>query len=463
MDARQIQKLRPMLNKFLRQFGDCFGRSEPVEHLRTYVTGQLSDLPRKSLEPIADAAGEAPRNLQQFLSRHAWDEERMRDILQQRVARHHGHPVSIGVIDDTGHPKKGNKTPGVQRQWCGNTGKVDNCVVTVHLGYTAGSFRCLLDGEPFLPEGWANDRKRCRKAHIPDDVIYRPKWEIALAIWERAVANGVRFEWMTADAGYGEVPSFLFRLDDRGQRYVIEVPCYFTGWLAKPPVLQKQHHHPLSGPPRRYPRLKAKSLPASAVRDLLRHSPILRKVAWEKFYLKDTGKGPMVWEAKAAPFYLKRDGLPTWPHWLIVARNVENHEELKYFISNAPAGTPVEALLHVAFSRWSVERCFEDEKGDLGLSHFEVRTWRSLRRHLILTAVSHWFLAEVHEQWRGEKSGTDGLPGPHGHLGAGPVALDDRAGESDVPGAGGGDPHADPGSSGARPPQPRQNQTPAAA
>ena len=191
MDARQIQQLRPMLNKFLRQFDDCFGRSEPVEHLRTYVTGQLSDLPRKSLEPIADAAGERPRNLQQFLSLHAWDEERMRDRLEQIVARDHGHPVSIGVIDDTGHPKKGDKTPGVQRQWCGNTGKVDNCVVTVHLGYTAGGFRCLLEGEPFLPEGWANDRDRCREAHIPDEVTHRPKWQIAWAMWEHAVANGV--------------------------------------------------------------------------------------------------------------------------------------------------------------------------------------------------------------------------------------------------------------------------------
>ena len=462
MDARQIQRLRPMLNQFLRQFDDCFGRSEPVEHLCTYVTGQLSDLPRKSLEPIADAVGLRPRTLQQFLALHAWDEERMRNLLQQRVARDHGHPVSIGVIDDTGHPKKGDKTPGVQRQGCGNTGKVDNCVVTVHLGYTAGSFRCLLDGEPFLPEEWAGDRTRCREAHIPDDVTYRPKWEMALAMWERAVANGVRFEWLAADAGYGEIPAFLFRLDDRGQRYVVEVPSTFTGWIAKPAVLQKQHHR-LPGRPRRYPRLKAQSRPASAVRDLRQSSPILRKVPWEKFYVKDTGKGPMVWEVKAVAFYLKRDGLPTWPHWLLVARNAENHDELKYFVSNAPAGTPGEVLLHVAFSRWPVERCFEDEKGSLGLSHFEVRTWRSLQRHLIVTAVSHLFLAEVQDEWRGEKSGTDGLAGPHGHVGAGPVAVDDRPGDGGVPGPGRGHHHADAGTPGPRPPQPHAKQTPAAA
>ena len=462
MDARQIQKMRPLLNRFLRQFDECFGRSEPVGHLRTYVTGQLSDLPRKSMEPMADAAGQLPRNLQQFLSLHAWDEERMRDLLEQIVARDHGHPLSVGVLDDTGHPKKGDKTPGVQRQWCGNTGKIDNCVVTVHLGYAAGAFRCLLDGEPFLPEGWANDRSRCRQAHIPDEVTYRPKWEIALALWQRAVANGVRFEWMTADSGYGEIPAFLFRFDDRGQRYVVEVPGSFTGWLTRPAILQKQHHW-LPGPPRRYPRLKAKGLPASAVEDLVRYSPILRKMPWEKFHVKDTFKGPMVWEAKAAAFYLKREGLPTWPHWLVAVRNAENHEERKYFVSNAPAGTPLEVLLHVGFSRWPVERCFEDQKGDLGLSHFEVRTWRSLRRHLIVTAVSYLFLAEVHRQWRGEKPGTDRLPGPHGGLRPGPVALDDRSDPTGVPRASRPDHYPDPTSPGPLPPQPRPNQTPAAA
>jgi len=426
MDAKQIKQLEPMLNKYLRRFDDCFGRIEPLERLRAYVTGQLSDLQRKSIEPMADAAGLPPRNLQQFLSLHKWNPMRMRDTVEQIVANEHRHPCSIGVFDETGHPKKGDKTPGVQRQWCGNTGKTDNCVVTVHLNYTAGDFHCLLEGELFLPEKWARDKDRCKAAGIPPEMTYRPKWQIALELWERAVANGIRFEWIGADEGYGKVPEFLFELDDRGQRYVVEVPAIFTGWLVEPELLHKEHHGHRKGPKRHFPRLKAQSPSASSVKQLMLHSPLLRKIPWEKFYIKDTTKGPMVWEAKAVRFYLKRDGLPTRPHWLILARNVENPEEVKFFVSNAPDGTPLEVLLHVGFSRWHVERCFEDEKNELGLSHFEVRNYKSLRRHLIITAVSHLFLAKVHQLWRGEKSGVDGLPDSYSLFGVGSILLVDR-------------------------------------
>lgn len=442
MDAKQIRQLKPMLNKYLRQFDDCFGRVEPTERLKTYVTGQLSDLQRKSIEPMADAASLPPRNLQQFLSLHKWDEMRMRDTLEQIVASEHQHPCSIGIFDETGHSKKGNKTPGVQRQWCGNTGKKDNCVVTVHLNYTAGDFHCLLDGELFLPESWADDPRRCQAAAIPEQMTYRPKWQIALELWERAVANGIRFEWVGADEGYGKVPEFLFELDDRGQRYVVEVPAIFTGWLVKPSLLHKEHHRRM-GRKRRFPRLKAKSPSASSVEQLLLHSAILRKIPWQKFHIKDTTKGPVVWEAKAARFYLKRDGLPTRPHWLIVARNVQDPKEVKYFVSNAPEGIPLEVLLHVGFSRWHVERCFEDEKSELGLSHFEVRNYKSLRRHLIITAVSHLFLAKVHQKWRGKKSGPDGLPDSHSLFGAGSLFVADRPGAGKILGTDGGGYYSD--------------------
>jgi len=438
MDAKQIKQLKPMLNKYLRQFDGCFGRIEPTERLKAYVAGQLSDLQRKSIEPMADAAGLPPRNLQQFLSLHKWDETHMLDTLQQIVANEHQHPCSIGIFDETGHGKKGDKTPGVQRQWCGNTGKQDNCVVTVHLNYTAGDFHCLLDGELFIPESWSDDPLRCKAAGIPEQLTHRPKWQIAFELWEHAVANGIRFEWVGADEGYGKVPEFLFKLDDRGQRYVVEVPAIFTGWLVKPELLHKEHHYNRKGRKRHFPRLKAKSPSAGSVKQMLLHSPVLRKIPWEKFHIKDTTKGPMVWEAKAARFYLKRDGLPTRAHWLIVARNVENPKEVKYFVSNAPDGTPLEVLLHVGFSRWHVERCFEDEKSELGLSHFEVRNYKSLRRHLIITAVSHLFLAKVHQKWRGEKTAPDSLPDSHSIFGFGSIFMADRQGAGKTPGTNSG-------------------------
>ena len=445
MEAQEIRRLRPMLDKYLAEFDDCFARSEPAQNMRVYVNGQLSDLDRKNIERIADRSGVPPRTLQQFLSLAQWDDQLLANRLAQIVARDHGHPMSIGVIDETSDRKKGKKTPGVKRQYCGAIGKLDNCVVTVHLGYVAGDFHTLLAGELFLPEDWSNDRERCRIAKIPEDMVHRPTWQIALSQRDWAVGNGVRFEWMTADEGFGKVPAFHFALDDRGQRYVVEVPCNFHGWLRRPVVLVKKPPGPSKGGRQpRYPRLKVKNLPTIEVRNMVRYCDEFRDQPWEKFYVKDTTVGPVVWEAKAARIYLKRDGVPSFPHWMIVARNVLDPKEIKYFVSNAPEGTPLEVLLHVAFQRFHVEICFEEEKGELGMDHFEVRNYLSLKRHLLLTAVSHLFLGKVRQQWRGEKSPVHGLPNPPGSRGAGAVAVADRPGPSELLADGSGNHHRSP-------------------
>jgi SRSO17 transposase len=422
MEADEIEALGPTLDAYLAEFDDCFGRVEPRAHLRTYVRGQLSGLPRKSVEPIAVAAGVPPRTLQDFLSAGKWRHGMMRDRLQQVVARDHAGPLAVGLIDETSQPKKGEHTPGAKRQHCGATGKIDNCVVTVHLGYAApGGFHCLLDGELFLPEDWSADRARCRAAGIPDDVVHRPKWRIALELLDRARANGVVLPWLTFDEGYGRATEFLHALDDRGQQYVAEVPTTFTGWTTRPPLLHREHHpEDRLGRPRTFPRLAASARPASAVRDLLRCSSALNQQPWERFHVKDTTKGPAVWEARMVPFFLKRDGLPTTrPHWLVVARNVREPDEVKFFVSNAPAGTPAEVVLHVAFNRWPVERCFEDTKTELGLDHFEGRTYDALIRHLAITAVTFLFLSKVRLDRGGKKSGPDRVPGADGRRRAG--------------------------------------------
>src|SRR3989304_627541 len=160
MDADTILGISPALTRYLRQFDDCFGRCTARQHLDTYVEGQLGPLPRKSIEPMADAAGIPPRNLQQLLSLYHWDELAMRDRLGQLVAAGHAHPHGIGILDETSFAKKGDKTACVQRQHCGASGKTDNCVVSVHLGYATPDFHTLLDGELYLPEEtWHEDRE----------------------------------------------------------------------------------------------------------------------------------------------------------------------------------------------------------------------------------------------------------------------------------------------------------------
>ena len=178
-------------------------------YLATYVRGQLSDLARKSVEPMALQAAVPPRSLQEFLTPLQWDEQGMRDRMQKIVAAEHTAGVTIGLIDETSFVKKGTKTPGVQRQWCGHLGKIENCVVTVHLGVACGDFHAMLDGDLFLPESWDADRARCRRAGIPDEVVYRPQWKIALEQYDRAVKSGLRFDWMTFDEGYGGKPESL--------------------------------------------------------------------------------------------------------------------------------------------------------------------------------------------------------------------------------------------------------------
>jgi SRSO17 transposase len=397
MDAEQIRELRPQLREYLRRFADCIDRKDTRGHLSVYVEGQLSDLPAKSVEPIVVQAGVAVRTLQEFLSQHRRNENRVRQRLQHIVAREHAGPHAIGVIDETSDVKKGEKTPGVQRQWCGTLGKKENCIVTVHLAYATGDFHGLLDGELFLPEGWAADRLRCRAAGIPDDVEDRPKWQIALGQYDRAVASGFVFEWLTCDEGYGGKTPFLRELDRRGPWFVAEIPQSITGWIDDPCVVPWMRQAG-GGRPCHVP-WRIAGEPAHRVEELLANHPRLRDPPWKPYYVKDGQKGPVVWEVKHVHLFRPgEDGLPEFRWHLVIARNPLDHTEVKYFLSNAPFDTPLETLLVVAFSRWRVERCFEDHKGEMGLDQGEGRRWRGLQRHLILSCLSYLFLARVRQR-----------------------------------------------------------------
>jgi SRSO17 transposase len=419
----QIRTLKSKLAKFLKRFDGCFPRKDTRAHLPTYISGQLSDIPEKSVEPIAINAGVAPRTLQEFLSQHHWDHDQLRDQLQHIVRDEHSGPHSIGLIDETSDVKKGEKTPGVQRQWCGSAGKKENCIVTVHLGYARDRFHCLIDGELYLPEVWSEDRPRCREAGIPDEMVYRPKWKIALELYDQAIKNGVHFDWMTFDEGYGSKPDFLRGLETRNQKFVGEVPRSFIGWLKPPRVITRAYHKNGRGRGRKVPRLASGSRPARRVEKML-DEPVFRDQAWQRWRVKDGEKGPMIWEVKHGRFTPKdEDGMPGEAMHLVVARNVLNLEEVKFFVSNAPAETPVQKLLLVGFSRWRVERCFEDQKSEIGLDQYEGRRYQGLKRHLILSCVSYLFLSRMREEFGGEKSGFDGVPGAYGDRGIDPELV----------------------------------------
>lgn len=406
MDVEELKTIRRNLGKFLRKFERCIKTRQSQHHLRTYIGGQVSDLERKSVEPIALSAGVPPRTLQEFLGLHRWNEDAVRRKIQKVIMRDHANENAIGVIDETSFAKKGDKTAAVQRQYCGATGKTDNCVVTVHLGYVAGEFQALIDTDLYLPkEAWHQDRERCRRAGIPDAVTYRPKWQIALDLLNRSLANGVRLRFVTADEEYGRTGEFREGVAAMGLIYVVEIPRSISGWTKAPPV-RFPSGEDLPGRPRIHPYLASDAPPARRVDNLWeRGGP-----SWETFHIKDTGNGPVVWEARVTRFSTANNGLPGEAGWLIVARNVLDGE-VKYFLANAPETMSVEIMLHVAFSRCWIERLFEDGKGEVGMDHFEVRTYRSLMRHMILSMISLLFLVKETQRFRGKKIVVECVPG----------------------------------------------------
>jgi len=415
MDAADLKSFMPEFHKYLGRFADCFSDRRSRDHLPVYLRGQLSDLDRKSVEPMALAAGVAPRTLQEFLSSLAWDHAKLRDRVQQIVASEHLDAVTVGLIDETSTEKKGTKTPGVQRQWCGHLGKVENCVVTVHLGIACGDFQCLLDGDLFLPESWNEDRDRCRAAGIPDEIVYRPKWQIALEQYDRVVAQGLRFDWLTFDEGYGSKPEFLRGLSARKQSWVAEVPKSVCGWLKPPRVTERPYRTNPKGRPRSKRRLVSGQPKARRLDELLKHHPQLRDQPWKQYRIDDREKGPSVWEVKHVRLHpTDENGLPGEAIHLLVARHVLQGEAVKYFLSNAPESTPTATLLWVALTRHRVERCFQDQKSELGMDHYEGRTYTGLMRHLYLTLVSYLFAMRAVLARRGEKSGVDSAAGSPG-------------------------------------------------
>lgn len=404
MTADQISALGPAFAAFLAPFEACFVDSATVAHMRAYCRGLLSDLPRKSVEPIALAAGTAVRTLQEFLRDHVWDHSDMLGRLRRCVAglpamREPDELGTVGIIDETTVAKKGTKTPGVQRMYCGAAGKVENCILTVHLAVARGRFKTLVDADLYIPKSWDADRDRCREAKIPDSAVHRTKSVMALEQVARARADGLRLDWLVFDEAYGGAPAFLAELDAAGRRFVGEVPASFRGFTVRPP----------SGRPTAGKRADS----------LVRRSPAFRRQGWATVSLPRQTLAPQVWQAKAARVYpSSRRRAGERAYWLIVARQPESGE-VKYFVSNAPNDTPVATMVRVGFTRWNVEHGFRAAKSELGFGHFEGRSYVGLMRHMALCLLTMAFAADHAAGLRGEKSGDHagaGVPGAQPRL-----------------------------------------------
>lgn len=389
MTHDEIMGLGPAFRNYLGRFRGCFVRQPTVDHFDTYCRGLLSDLPRKSVEPIALEAGTAVRTLQEFLVTSRWDHEQARNLLQEHLATIVANlPAddlgTIGIFDETSCRKWGDQTPGVQRQYLGSEGKLDNGIVTVHVGVAKGSFQALLDADLYLPQSWADDRKRCRDADIPDALQYHAKWRLALDQYIRLHDRGMRFDWLVFDEGYGSKVPLLWVLGRLGQKFVGEVPVNFmVRSTATGDPSRADHYQPAS-----------------------------RSRSWTRFRLARKTVADQVWRAKSTRVWAAR----SW-QVLITAIN-ERTGEVKYFVSNA-VNEPLERVLRVAFRRATIEHAFRLAKQEVGLMHYEGRHYTSLIRHLILALIVLGFVAEQTERLRGEKSGGDrrtSMPGVESSL-----------------------------------------------
>jgi SRSO17 transposase len=399
MTDEEIRELGPAFAAYLRRFRPCFLQDRTAAHFDSYCRALLSDLPRKSVEPIALASGTVVRTMQQFLAFASWDEDAARDTLQRHVASLlPGLPRdrlgTVGVIDETSCRKKGDKTPGVQRQYLGCVGKVDNGVVTVHVGVARGRFQALLDADLYLPKSWDEDRERCDRAGIPDGVRYRAKWRVALDQLLRLDANGVKFDWLTFDEDYGSKVPFLRGLCLVNQRFVAEVPVSFRARAEG------------GGPSRR----------ADAV--LTAHDA----VGGARWRQRRETVADARWRAAEAEVLVGGRRLR-----LVVAVNEET-VEVKYFVTNA-LDEPLSRVLSVAFRRATIEHGFRLAKGEAGLVHYEGRQYTGLIRHLTLALVVMGFVSIHTDRLRGGKPGRDtraGVPGAERAVrGAAPQAARD--------------------------------------
>jgi SRSO17 transposase len=345
-----------------------FPRAEPRLQARAYVRGLLAPLASKNSWTLAEAAGnKTPDKMQRLLNRAGWDADGVRDDVRGYVARHLGDAGGVLIVDETGFIKKGTRSAGVQRQYSGTAGRVENCQLGVFCAYVTGKGRALIDRELYLPKSWTGDRDRCREAGVPDDVQFATKPELARAMLGRALDAGVPAAWVTADEAYGKDRKFRDFMEQRRIGYVVAVAS----------------NQAIAG-----------DAGTSRADVLVAHAP---GQAWKRRSCGNGSKGPRAFDWAAAT--LPEDGSepPGWSRYLLARRSLtpiaKGELELAYYLCCAPAGMTDEELIRVAGSRWAVEECFQTARNETGLDHYQVRRYDAWYRHATLAMLAHAYLA----------------------------------------------------------------------
>jgi SRSO17 transposase len=353
---------REEFDHLMRRLKTRFAHSQSRDWAAAYLQGLLSNIPRKNGWQLAENVGApTPYGVQQFLYRAKWNPDDIRDDLRAYVVEHLGDPAAVLVIDETGFVKQGEQSVGVQAQYCGTVGRVTNCQVGVFVVYASAKGATFLDRALYLPESWTNDRERCRKAGVPDEVEFATKPELAQQMLQRAVEAGVPAAWVTGDSVYGGHSGLRNWLEAQPRAYVLGVspkdtlinldwlPQRVSTWLADLPT-----------------------------------------AGWTRLSAGEGSKGPRRYDWLRLPLY--DPPVAGWKRWLLLRRSLSDPTKVTPYVCFAPADTSLEELVRVAGTRWTVESGFESSKQEVGLDEYEVRSYQGWYRHITLACLAHAFL-----------------------------------------------------------------------
>jgi SRSO17 transposase len=354
---QQVNACSRRLHAFLPRYLSLFRRSEQRANATLILEGKFSGLDRKTSEPIANQAGVPRKPLQAFVGSGAWDDE--------------------AVVDGSAFPKKGTHSCGVARQWCGRLGKVDNCQVGVFLIYACRRGHAPLDRRLYLPEEWDGDAERREECHVPEEVHYKERWRMALALLDRC--REIPHAWVTGDDEFGRAGEFRAELRQREERYVVDVPCntLIRDLEARPPRRTRK-------------RGRKRKTPFERVDEWAERQPASR---WKRMLVRAGEKGPREVEAMKVRVQTKQEGRVGPEELLLIERTVEETPQTSYHLSNAGSGVRLEELVRGRSERHRVEEVFREGNGEVGLDHYEVRSWVGWLHHMTLSLPALWFLA----------------------------------------------------------------------
>ena len=410
ISGRDVMMSREELQIFHRQFQPLFQRREQREQSWLYLCGQLSDLERKTIEPmVLKLIGpdlNAIRRMQQFIGQGEWDAGPLITHAQSWVGAWLGEDDGVVIVDGSGFPKEGRNSAGVAHQYCGHLGKIANCQQGVFLAYASDNGYAFLDERLYVPGEWFSDesRKRWKACGIPETLAFHTEPELGLEMISALIQRGVvPFRWVACDESYGKIPVFLDGIAALGKWYLAEVPSNTRVWLHTP-TIEPPGPGP-SGRPRIYPRVKPSAPRPLEMRTLVAQLP---RAAWHRRTIKEGSKGPIRVELAFVRVTPVRDGLPGPRSWAIFRRPLSLQSETKFYLSNASKDCPQQEMTRMTGMRWHVETALEESKGETGLDHFETRTWQGWHHHMLQSFLAHLFLMRLRLLF--EKKA---LPSPH--------------------------------------------------